>query len=102
MAGLALGLGGADSRARANLDTLVARGADSEASVFWPAIVHLSLGEVDEAFDLLETAFERREGNLLYLAVVPRVPGFQDDPRFSGMLERMGLGHLLHDADDGR
>lgn len=102
LVGMALGLGGAEARARANLETLMARQADGEPSLFWAAMVHLGLREIDEAFDLLESACERREGNLLYLAMVPRVQGFQDDPRFASLLRRMGLGHLLHAADAGR
>ncbi len=100
--GLALGLGGAVARARSNLSTLRERRAGGDASLFWPAVIHLGLGEIDEGFRLLETAFERREGNLLYLAVVPEIPGFQSDPRFGALLRRMGLGHLLHDAAPGR
>jgi TolB-like protein/Tfp pilus assembly protein PilF len=63
-------------------------------SGFWMAVALAGLGQHDEAFSNLDRAVEERDSNLLYLFAVPRAVGLHDDPRFPGVLERIGLGHL--------
>jgi len=46
---------------------------------------------LDDAFELLNEAVERRMTNVLWLAVDPRADALRNDPRFSGVVERMGL-----------
>jgi serine/threonine-protein kinase len=91
--GLVLGVGGDSEAARATLALLESR--KESASPFWRAVLHLALGELDEAFALWEDAFERRDGSLLYLSVIPWVNGVREDPRYASILRRMGLGHLV-------
>jgi serine/threonine-protein kinase len=55
--------------------------------------VYLALGERDRALDLLEGAFEGREG-LLHLASERRFDSLRDHPRFLRLLERLGV-HTL-------
>ncbi|NIP57179.1 MAG: hypothetical protein GWO00_03975 [Gemmatimonadetes bacterium] len=61
-------------------------------------MIHAGLGDLDAAFELLDEAVEERDGGLLFLAATPRVPGFQEDPRFGRTLRRIGLGHLMVDS----
>jgi hypothetical protein len=52
----------------------------------------LALGQKDEAFNLLNQAFERREGFLALLKVEPMLDRVRTDPRFVDLLGRMNLG----------
>ena len=52
---------------------------------------HALLGERDKAFEWLETALQKRDKKLMYLNVDDRLEGLRSDPRFKGMLRRMGL-----------
>jgi hypothetical protein len=57
------------------------------------AIVYVGLGEMDRAFEWLEKAYQQREGALVWLKVVygRRYPALGRDPRFAGLLRRIGL-----------
>lgn len=65
------------------------------ASGFWLAVAYAGVGRMDEAFSSLDRAVEDRDPGLLFLFVTPRLLGLHDDPRFDGILDRIGLGHLL-------
>ena len=55
------------------------------------AIVHTALGETDEAFARLEEAYAMRSEALVWLKVDPRLDPLRSDPRFIGLLQRVGL-----------
>ncbi|MGH9839901.1 MAG: winged helix-turn-helix domain-containing protein [Blastocatellia bacterium] len=57
------------------------------------AFVHIyaGLGEVDQAFEWLERAYQARDPKLHYLKVHPRWDSLRADPRFDDLLRRMGL-----------
>jgi len=55
------------------------------------AMIHASLGEVDQAFRLLDQAYADREGAMVYLKVEPALDPLRADPRFDELLRRMGL-----------
>ncbi len=48
-------------------------------------------GEVDKAFEWLETGYEYRDGGLTYLLVDPFLEPLHDDPRWRPLLEKMNL-----------
>ena len=58
-------------------------------SPFDMALIHAGLGEKDQAFQLLEKAYEDRSGWLVYLKVEPRLDSLRSDPRFQAMLRRL-------------
>jgi hypothetical protein len=55
------------------------------------AIVHLGLGERDEAFGWLDKSVDERSSWLAYLAYDPRLDPLRGDTRFARLVERVGL-----------
>jgi TolB-like protein/Flp pilus assembly protein TadD len=60
-------------------------------SDYWVATIHAALGERDEAFRLLENAYQDHSQWILFLGVDPRFANLRADPRFSDLLRRVGL-----------
>ena len=55
------------------------------------ALIHIGLGDKDQAFAYLHKAYEERAELLRWLRVDPRVDGLRTDPRFADLLRRVGL-----------
>jgi tetratricopeptide (TPR) repeat protein len=55
------------------------------------ALRYLDAGDYERTLDWLETAFEVRDPNLLYLGVSPLWDPLRSDPRFQNLLLRMNL-----------
>lgn len=55
------------------------------------ALFHVRLGELDAAFQLLESAYTKHETELIYLNVDPQWDAVRSDPRFQSLLRRVGL-----------
>jgi Tfp pilus assembly protein PilF len=55
------------------------------------AFVYAALGDHDKAFELIDRAIEQRLPNALWLKVDPRFDQLRQDPRFPGLLRRIGL-----------
>jgi adenylate cyclase len=55
------------------------------------ALIHLGLGETDEAFELLERAFDERSSWLIHLNVDPRLAPLRNHHRFIDLVRRVGL-----------
>ena len=55
------------------------------------ALIHLGLGEKDQAFAWLERAYEERCPTLEFLKVEPSLDPLRSDPRFADLLRRMNL-----------
>jgi DNA-binding winged helix-turn-helix (wHTH) protein/TolB-like protein/tetratricopeptide (TPR) repeat protein len=60
-------------------------------SPYHMAMIHAGLGEKDEALDLLEQAYEDREGRMTILRVAPEFDGLRSDSRLATLLQRMRL-----------
>lgn len=58
---------------------------------FETALIYTGLGEKERAFEWLEKAFEDRSWGMVLLKVDPRFDRLRADPRFAGLLRRMGL-----------
>ena len=87
----ALALSGKHSEARAILGDLQQRSAKRYISPAAIAVIYAALGEKDLAFASLEKAFERRDMLLVLLKTDPMFDGLRDDPRFTDLLNRVGL-----------
>jgi len=55
------------------------------------AIIHIGLGEKDQAFAWLEKGYEDRSYFSLYARVDPVFDSLRSDPRFASLTRRMGL-----------
>jgi len=82
---------GKRDEARNVLAELQARAAREHISDYGLAVVHVGLGEKDQAFAALEKAFEARDDFLSFLKVEPLFDELRSDPRFTDLLRRMNL-----------
>ena len=87
--GWALATTGRTAEARALLGELQARPAGSP-TVVSEAWLLGALGEIDAAFEVLERAEEECQANL-YFTGLPVFDPLRDDPRFTALLQRLGL-----------
>jgi TolB-like protein/Flp pilus assembly protein TadD len=55
------------------------------------AFVYAGLGKIDDAFHWLKKAADERDGLLIYLKVGSAFDNLRSDPRFPGILNRVGL-----------
>lgn len=55
------------------------------------AMVHAGLGQVDQALDYLENAYQTRDVRLTFLAVEPKWDAIRLEPRFRALLDRLAL-----------
>jgi len=54
------------------------------------ATIHLGLGELDSAIDLLEQAFQARNSHMLYINRGPKFDPLRETERFRALIEKMG------------
>jgi serine/threonine-protein kinase len=62
---------------------------EPEPSAFDIAIVHVGLGETQEAVGWLEKSYEARDSHLIYINRDPRFDPLRKDPRFVRLIERI-------------
>lgn len=55
------------------------------------ARIYAALGDSDETFKWLETAYQQRANWMVLLKVDPRFDDFRSDPRFQGLIRRMNF-----------
>ena len=55
------------------------------------ACVYAGLGDKDQAFEWLERAYTERDFYLTLLKVEPAMDNLRSEPRFAGLLKRVGL-----------
>jgi hypothetical protein len=58
---------------------------------YWVASISAALGEKHRAFAELEKAFAEDDWDLHRVKVDPFMDPLRDDPRFKGLIRRMGL-----------
>jgi tetratricopeptide (TPR) repeat protein len=82
---------GHSAEARRMLAELKAARAHRVISAWGIAALHASLGDVEMAFEWLETAFQEGATGLMFLRVHPRLDPIRHDPRYHVMVARAGL-----------
>jgi TolB-like protein/Tfp pilus assembly protein PilF len=85
------GLMSQEAKARETLEVLEKRSRESYVSPLSTAFVFLGLGNKDETFRRLEQALEQQSRPLVWINVDPRFERLRSDPRFSHLLQRIGL-----------
>jgi eukaryotic-like serine/threonine-protein kinase len=92
--GYALGRAGKRDEARSILNRLLEFRKSKYASAELIASLHWLLDNQDAAFEWLERAIEERDHWLCYAKYEPNLRGMRSDPRFQGILRRLGLDAL--------
>lgn len=88
--GHAYAMAGRTAQARAVLDSLEARAGRSYVPSYWFALLHVGLGEREQAMTSLERAYEERSTVLAYLRIDPRLAPLHELPRFQALVKRLG------------
>ena len=89
--GHAYAISGKVEEARQILKELAERSKQGYVEPVMTATIHAGLGEKDQAFALLEKAYQERSEELLFLKVSPKFDSLRSDPRFADLLRRLNL-----------
>jgi tetratricopeptide (TPR) repeat protein len=83
----------AGNRAEAEklLTELKERSGHEYVSSYLIAEIYIALGEKDEAFKLLDKAYDERSIDLVLAKADPRLAPLRDDPRFRELLKKVGF-----------
>ncbi len=89
--GLAYALSGKSGEARKIMEELTQRSKRKYLSSIPIATLHAALGEKDQAFALLDSAYDERDTLLILLKVEPMFDPLRSDPRFADLVRRVGF-----------
>ena len=89
--GYSYAMAGREDDALMMLDLLLERAEEEYVSPYWIAVVHTGLGNKDEAFKWLEKGFQEKDGNMVYLKVMPIFDNLRSEKRFITLLKKMNL-----------
>ena len=89
--GYACGKGGKRHEARKILHDLQDRSTAGYVSPFCMALVHMGLGDKDQALECLDRAYEERSHWLVYAKGWPLLDDLRADARFAALLGKVGL-----------
>jgi eukaryotic-like serine/threonine-protein kinase len=90
----AYALAGKRNEAKRILGRLLLMRQQRYVSPYEIAVIHVGLGEKDQAFEWLERAYQEHSSWLSYLNVESRLDPLHSDPRFADLVRRVGLPHL--------
>jgi serine/threonine protein kinase/tetratricopeptide (TPR) repeat protein len=79
------------AEARKILGELKERSQQTYVQPVWIAVILSALGQKDEAFQWMQKGYEDRSGWLIYLKVDPFFDNVRSDPRFTELVQRVGL-----------
>src|SRR6266478_4846995 len=89
--GHAQALAGNAGEARAALQKLQLLASTRFVPNLYPAAIHVGLGETDEAFRLLDLAYQEKVDRLVYLNVDPIADPLRSDRRFAQLMAKVGF-----------
>jgi len=89
--GQAYALSGREEEARRLLSEMINISKETYIPPQGIAIIYTGLGEKDKALEFLEKAYEEHDHWMYNLKVIPWVKSLRSDPRFTALLEKMGL-----------
>ena len=87
--GFALALSGNTAEARQILAELHAEGKRTYVSPLCICLVHIGLGEIETALDLLEDAWTMKTVLLIWIKTEPVFDALRDEPRFNDLVMKM-------------
>ena len=93
MLGHAYAVAGKTAEARKVLDDLHRLAEKRYVLPYGFALIHVGLGEHDEALEWLDKAYEDRNSWMPFLQGEPRLDPLRSDPRFQDLLRRMNLSN---------
>ncbi len=93
-AGHIVGVEGKTVDAKALLSQLDQLSREQNVPSYDKSLIHLGLGNADDAFKCATRAYEEHDPRLMYLAVSPRWKHIRAEPRFAAMLSKIGLPAL--------
>ncbi len=73
------------------IETLKARRKTGYSSAYDIAELYAELGDKEQAFQWLNTAFQERDGDLLELKIDSQLDPLRSDPRFAELVRKVGL-----------
>jgi serine/threonine protein kinase/tetratricopeptide (TPR) repeat protein len=85
------GLAGRKDEVMNILDEVMERTKQRYVAPYAIAIIHIGLGNKDQAFQWLEKACQERSATITWLAVDAILDSLRSDPRFTELLKKMGL-----------
>ena len=91
--GYSYAIAGRQEDALMMLELLLERAAEEYVSPYWIAVMYSGLGNNDEAFKWLENGYEEKDGNMVYLKVMPILDNLRSDYRFISLLKKMKLSN---------
>jgi serine/threonine protein kinase/tetratricopeptide (TPR) repeat protein len=77
--------------ARGVLEELKTRSQKQYVSPYGMANLYAAIGDLDKAFELVNTAYEERDEALISIKIHPGWIRFRSDPRYQALLKKMGL-----------
>ena len=83
---------GNEAEARRILAELVEARMTRIVSAWGIAVLHASLGDVDDTFKWLDIAVREKAPGLILLRIHPRLDSIRSDPRYWPLVEKVGLG----------
>ncbi|MEO7507892.1 MAG: protein kinase [Pyrinomonadaceae bacterium] len=89
--GFAFGVAGHTDKALVILRQLKTQRQQQYVPAFDISVIHLALGQTDEALEWLSVAVDERSGFIPFLNVEPMVDILRPDPRFQEILRRVGF-----------
>ena len=92
--GYTFGTAGRTKDAYQILDQLTELAKKKYVAPYFFAGIYVGLGENERAIECLEKAYEERSHWLLYLHMDPSMDVLRDNPRFQGLMRRVGLPSL--------
>ncbi len=87
-------LAGESAEARRILGELLGMSVSRYVSPYDIALTYAGLGDREQTFAWLDKAIEDRSEWVYYIRLDPRLDGLHDDPRFQGLLRRIGRAPL--------
>jgi DNA-binding winged helix-turn-helix (wHTH) protein len=89
--GFVEGIAGRTEDARQTLAELDQLNNHKFVTSYGVALIHTALGEIDAAFSWLDRAMDERSNWLVWLRLDPRWKNLRMDPRFTGLIQRLGF-----------